>query len=224
MTNDKKWAAIIVGPPGSGKDTQAELLARELRLTEIKTSDIINDKFAQADPNNPFMQEQIARKKAGELVDSKIVERWVEEAVHTAAAGDTGIVLTGSPRTLEEAQVIMPILDNLYDKNTIKVVLITLSEEESVKRNSKRRVCQANGHPIWDTEQNKDLTACPEDGSPIILRGDDTPETIINRYQVYLRETAPVLDWLKSQGYNIATVNGEQSIEDVHRDMLNSLW
>ena len=140
------------------------------------------------------------------------------EAIASAAAG-RGLIANGWPRRVEEAQTEVEVLEKYYGKN-IKVVTIALSEEESVKRNSKRRVCRANGHPILDP----DITVCPEDGSPLITRADDIPETIRKRYQVYLSETALIIDFLTQKGYNVITIDGEQSIEDVHREILNKLW
>ena len=207
-----------MGPPGSGKDTQAELLARELKLEEIKTSHIIEQKFAAAEPNDAVMNEEKRKYKSGELLDQKLVEEWTLEAIASAAAG-RGLIANGWPRRVEEAQTEVEVLEKYYGKN-IKVVTIALSEEESVKRNSKRRVCRANGHPILDP----DITVCPEDGSPLITRADDIPETIRKRYQVYLSETALIIDFLTQKGYNVITIDGEQSIEDVHREILNKLW
>lgn len=209
-----------MGPPGSGKDTQAELLARELKLVEIKSSHLIEQKFAKADKVDPVMAEQKRQYQSGGLVDSKMVEGWVVEAIGNAAASGRGIVANGWPRRVDEAAMEMAAVERHYAKENIKVVSIALSEGETVKRNSKRRVCQVNGHPILDMK----ITVCPEDGSAIITRADDTPETIKKRYQVYVSETAPILDFLSKQGYNVITIDGEQSIEDVHREILNKLW
>ncbi len=214
----------MVGPPGSGKDTQAELLAHELKLTEIKSSHLIEQKFASADASDPIMAEQLNQYRSGGLVDSKMVEGWVIEAVTAAGASDQGIIANGWPRKAEEAEAELSVVEQQYGHENIKVVAITLSEAETVKRNSQRRVCQANGHPIWHTRENENITACPQDGSPIITRADDTPETIQKRYQIYVSETAPVLDFLSKKGYNVITIDGEHPIEDVHRDILNKLW
>src|SRR3989344_776493 len=219
-----KWAVILMGPPGSGKDTQAELLARELKLVEIKSSHLIEQKFSNTDSADTIMAKQKRKYQNGGLVDSKMVEGWVLEAITAASAAGKGIISNGWPRRIQEAAIEMATVEKHYGKENIKVVSITLNEDETVKRNSKRRVCQANGHPIWDTQENEGITTCPEDGSPIITRADDTPETIKKRYQVYLSETAPILDFLTQKGYNVITIDGEHPIEDVHRSILNKLW
>lgn len=225
MTNEsKKWAVILIGPPGSGKDTQAELLARELNFMEIKTSKIIEDKLKLADPNDAVMNHEKELKESGQLNTSSLVEAWAIEKIEEVGKSGFGLVANGWPRNIEEVESEMAAVEKYYPKDSIKIVTITLSEEESIKRNSKRRVCEKNGHPIFDTKNNEGITVCPEDGSAIIFRADDTPETIKKRYQVYIDQTQPVIDFLSKQRYNLITINGEQPIESVHRDILDKLW
>ena len=223
-TSEKKWAVILIGPPGSGKDTQAELLARELNFVEIKTSKIIEDKLKSADSNDVVMNHEKELKKSGQLNTSSLVEAWAIEKIDEVGQSGTGLIANGWPRQVAEAEIEMAIVDKYYLKDSVKVVYIKLSEEESIKRNSKRRVCELNGHPILDIKDNEGITICPEDGSVIIFRSDDTPETIKKRYQVYITQTQPILDFLLKQGYNVITINGEQPIESVHRDILDKLW
>lgn len=222
MESNPKLAIIFIGPPGSGKDTQAEFLARELGLEVIKTSHIIEDKLAQADPDDKFMQDQKRIKDSGQLNDPHTVSEWVSETIQKKSG--KGLIFSGSPRTMQEAEVLFPVLEKIYSKDGVKIIYVNINEEETVKRNSMRRVCQANGHPIWPTKENQNITACPEDGSPIITRADDTPETARNRYKIYISETAPILDFLTQKGYNVITIDGEHPIEDVHRSILNKLW
>ncbi len=218
------WAVLLIGPPGAGKDTQAGLLSLELGLTEVKSSSIIRQKFAEADPNDPVMNEEKRLNAAGQLNTPKLVTEWVSDHMRNVHAAGQGLVTTGSPRTLLEAETQLPLLTELYGEGNVKTVYVNVSEEESVKRNSFRRVCQQNNHPIPNFPEYKDVTVCPQDGSPIISRVDDAPETIKKRYQVYVSQTQPVLDFLTKKGYNILTIDGEQSIEDVHRSILNKLW
>ncbi|HZZ99496.1 MAG TPA: nucleoside monophosphate kinase [Candidatus Paceibacterota bacterium] len=222
-TNEPRfWAVILIGPPGAGKDTQAGLLSEELGLFEIKTSAIIDQNF-KASPDDPIIKEQVERKQRGEMVEPQLVLSWVLSEIKNRAGLREGIVMSGSPRTMPEASAEMPVLKQLYGEN-LKIVYLSVNEEEAVKRNAGRRICQANRHPIPNFPEFQDLTACPKDGSPIIKRIDDAPETLHKRYQVYLKETTPVLDFLSKEGYNIIQINGEKTIEDVHRDILDHLW
>lgn len=215
-----KWAVILIGPPGSGKDTQAELLARELNFVEIKSSKIIEDKLKSADPNDAVMNREKELHASGQLNTREIVDTWIVERIEQVGSTGVGLVGNGWPREVEEIETEISVVEKFYTKDLIRIVTISLSEEESVKRNSKRRVCEKSGHPI----QDESVTICPEDGSAIIFRADDTPETIKKRYQVFIDQTQPVIDFLSKKGYNVITINGEQPIEDVHRDILNKLW
>ncbi|HWA64267.1 MAG TPA: nucleoside monophosphate kinase, partial [Candidatus Paceibacterota bacterium] len=134
------------------------------------------------------------------------------------------VVASGSPRTLYEAEAELPIFEELYGKDNLKIISLQVSEEESVKRNSARRVCKQSNHPIPNFPEYEGMTACPQDGSPIITRADDAPETIRHRYRAYQEETHPVLDFFAQKGYTVATIRGEQPIENVHREILNKLW
>lgn len=223
-TSDKKWAVILIGPPGSGKDTQAELLSAELGLVEIKTSKIIEEKFSLASPDDKVIQEQIQRKASGGLVEPTLVLQWFAERLRKVHGEGKGIVASGSPRTLPEAEADMPLLKELYGEDAVKIIYIKVSEEESVKRNSFRRVCEKNSHPIPNFPEYKNVTTCPQDGSPIIMRQDDNIDTAHHRYKVYQELTQPVIDFLSKSGYSLITINGEQPIESVHRDILDKLW
>lgn len=224
IPNDPQlWAIILIGPPGSGKDTQADLLAEELELVEVKTSKLLEDAFAKTRPDDVEIQEQIRRKAAGELVDSAFTEKLLVAKIQETASAHKGIIMSGSPRTLEEAETELPVLEDKYGK-FIKLINIEVGQDESVKRNRARRTCQLNGHPIPNLVEYQNITICPKDGSPIIAREDDVPETIISRYQVYQQQTKPVLEFIEKRGYAVVHINGEQSIEDIHREILNKLW
>jgi len=220
----KKWIVAFIGPPGCGKDTQAELLATELGLVHIKTSKLIQTKLKTGDPADPVIAEEQKKFSAGELSGREFVNALIEEAVHKVHEEGKGIVFSGSPRELAEGQELMPLLDTLYGRENIKVVNIKVSPEESLKRNSHRRICEANQHPIPDLEEYVGITVCPHDGSPIITRELDDPGIIKHRYEVYQNQTEPLIDFLVEKGYNMITIDGAPSIEEVHRDILNKLW
>lgn len=225
MINEfKKPVIIIIGPPGSGKDTQAELLAHELKLIHVKTSELIEAKFKSADPNDPVINAEKEKWASGQLSDRDWVFSLISEKVRALHQVGQGMVFSGSPREVFEAQKEIALLEELYGRENIKIVHVELSEDESVKRNSHRRMCQANRHPIPNFPEYENITVCPEDASPIVTRVLDDPEVIKTRYKVYLSQTEPIFDFLHQKVYNIIKVDGEQSIENVHRDILNKLW
>lgn len=220
----KKWAVALIGPPGSGKGTQADLLAEKFGLIHLESSKIIEEKFKKADPNDPVMIHEKKLWETGELNNPEMVQSWIITAMKEVWQAGRGVILSASPRTIIEAEAELPVLEELYGKNNIKVFNIDLSREESFDRNSHRRICEKNRHTIPNLPEFKNLTVCPRDGSKLIHRNHlDDPETVKLRYDVYLRRTEPILDFLKERGYNIIEVNGEQPIQKVFQDMLSNL-
>ncbi len=227
MNNEnKKSVIILIGPIGAGKDTQADVLADKLHLFRLRTSQLLEDKFDNVKPDNPDY-EKLQKEKAlwagGILNTPEWVLSVVQEKVKEIASEGQGIIFSGSPRTLFEAEGLMPFLEKLYGREAIRIFSISLNEDESIKRNSKRLICKQNLHPIDPELVKKRIIKCPIDGSELMTRELDKPETIKIRYQEYLNRTAPIIDYFKDRGLKIADVNGEQSIEKVFQDILEKL-
>jgi len=224
MSNEnKKQVIILIGPPGSGKGTQAELLAEKFGLFHLESSKVIEEKIKNADLNDEILQKEKGLWESGKLNTPELVLEWIKEKAKEVASEGHGIVFSGSPRTIYEAKGEIPFLEELYDKENIKVFNFEISEQESIKRNSKRRICKGNRHPIPNFPEFDGITKCPKDGSEIITRALDNLETIKVRYQEYLNRTLPIVDFLKEGGYKITEVNGEQPIEKVFQDVLVKL-
>ena len=210
---------IFIAPPGAGKGTQSDILAEKMGFLHLETAKIIEEKFAKASPDDVEIQKEKENFLTGKLVTPEKVTAWVIEKIRELATAGTSIVFSGSFRTLYEAEEETKVVEELYGRDSIKIFYITLSEEESVHRNSARRICQANRHPIPNTPEFQNITTCPHDGSPLIKRELDTPNVIRKRYQEYINRTAPVLEYFRTNGYPIIEINGERGIEDVHHDI-----
>ncbi|MEK7579875.1 MAG: nucleoside monophosphate kinase [Patescibacteria group bacterium] len=217
-------AIFLIGPPGSGKGTQAELLAKELVFFHFEISRIIEKKFKEAGPDDKEFIHQKEHWIRGELIHPEIVSKWFFEEVELLKDRVGGFVFSGSARTIEETKQNLNYLSGIYGAENIAAIEIKLSEAESIKRNSARRICEKNRHPIPNFPELADLKTCPEDGSPIITRELDKPEIIKERYQVYLRDTAPVIDYFKESGYKVFEINGEQPIEKVFQDIKERIY
>ncbi len=221
----KKWAVFLIGPPGSGKGTQADLLAERFGLVHIQTS-----KLGEAKINNPELVKndpEIAEVRRlydkGELFPPPWTVKIVLEKAQELADQGKGVIFSGSPRTIYEIEEELPYFENLYGKENIRIVNLKIDEEESLNRNTNRRICKANGHPIPNFDQFKDMKLCPHDGSEIITRSLDTPDTIKTRNEVYHRRTEPILDFLGKKGYKVIEINGTQPIDKVFQDILEKL-
>lgn len=213
-------AIIFIGPIGSGKGTQADILAEKFNLTHLETSKMLEFAFKNADSSDEKLAEEKKKWETGLLNDPEWVTQFVLREITELAKQGKGVILSASPRTLFEAEKELPELEKLFGKENILIFHIGLSEAESIKRNSGRRICEKNRHPIPNFPEFQNLTACPQDGSRLVTRALDKPDIIKVRYQEYMNRTHPILGYLQEHGYKIIRINGEQPIEKVASDIL----
>ena len=164
-----KIAISILGRPGSGKDTQAELLAKKFGLTHIISSKLIK---AALKGKNAKIEKERHLQRSGFLVSSKFVSALIKVKIKSLAGRGRGIIMSGSPRTFLEIKDELPLLKKLYGENTY-FFHIAISPKEVYIRNLKRR--------------RKDLPEL------------DTRKIIKKRLAVFNRETLPVIKYLKSK-------------------------
>lgn len=215
-----KQIVAFVAPPGAGKGTQADMLSRKFNFVHLESSKVIEDKFNNGDRNDPELVEAKKQWHSGELVNPQTVIKWMSEHIIKLANEGKSIVLSGSPRTLPEAEAEMPLIEQKFGRDNIKIFSIKISEEESIKRNSNRRVCKGNRHSIPNLPKYEELDKCPWDGSRIIKRALDIPKVIKERLKEYHNRTAPVIEYLKNNNYNIIEIKGHDSIDQVSQDIL----
>jgi adenylate kinase len=178
---------ILLGPPGAGKGTQAERLVQDYDLSYYATGDILRAAVRERSELGLKAKEYMDR---GDLVpDDVIIGVMVERIDQT---GD-GFLLDGFPRTRGQAQAFDAELERLGRRLTA-ALLIDAPDDEVVRRLSGRRVCEANGHLYHvDFDPPKQEGVCDQDGSPLIQRDDDKPDTIRNRLVVYRDQTEPLV-------------------------------
>ncbi len=231
MKNQDKIAIIILGPPGSGKGTQAELLAKRLDLYHLETSEIIeknldgikrND-FVIVGGKKYFIWEEKELRKSGEIMSPLLIAFWVKNKIRKLAKEGEGIVFSGSPRTVHEAQEITPLLKKLYGSSNIQIILIKQKLETSIWRNSRRRTCALMRHPILFTKETNKLKICPLDGSKLVVRKDDNPKVIKTRLKEYKERTLPLIDYFKKQGLGIKEVSGEKTVAEVFHAVITNI-
>ena len=229
---DKKLVVILMGPPGAGKGTQGELLAERLNLYYFETSRIIEESFNGVKKNEfikigkekyYFYKEKELWQK-GILCSPPFVAYLVEKKIKSLFKEGKNILFSGSPRTVFEAEQIMPLIEKLYGRKNIKVILMEISAKESIFRNSHRRICELMRHPILYSKETKNLKICPIDGSKLLKReGLDDPETIKVRLKEYKNRTLPLIKYLASRKLKIKKVNGQGTVAQVFRRNLAAL-
>lgn len=213
-----KKLVIFIGPPGSGKGTIANLLEDNLGFKHMESSKLIEEKFEKTKPGDPDWDEVEKERElfdAGVLTTSSFVFGLIKGKVREMSALGKSVVLSGSPRTLEEAGFELPIFIEEYSKENVHVILMDVSPEVSISRNSRRRICKKERHPIPWTPETENITVCPEDGSNLIDRGTlDDPETIKIRLETYKKETEPILGYIEKEfGIAPVFVDGEQEVD-----------
>ncbi|MBU4481427.1 nucleoside monophosphate kinase [Patescibacteria group bacterium] len=223
---------ILLGPPGSGKGTQAGLISEKLNLYYLETSKIIEANIMKAKPGDfvkiegekyPLLNEKILW-KTGKLCTPEVVSLWVKGKIMSLSREGRGVVFAGSPRTLLEGEKLIPFLKKTYGTKNIKVFLLDVSPEETISRNSQRRICELIRHPILTNKETAELTRCPLDGSKLIRRkGLDDPKVIRVRLKEYKERTEPLIDYFKEQGLKVKKINGEKPVVNVFDNILKAL-
>jgi len=182
---------VLLGPPGSGKGTQGERLQEDLKLPYWATGDILRAAVREGTDLGKAAKEYMDR---GDLVPDDLICQVIMERVDSSEAAD-GFILDGFPRTRGQADVLERGMDRLGRRLTA-ALLLDASDDEVIRRLSGRRICVKNGHLYHvDFDPPKREGVCDQDGSRLIQRDDDKPETIKRRLEVYHQETSPLVDY-----------------------------
>jgi adenylate kinase len=139
------------------------------------------------------------------------------------AEQNKNIVLAGSPRTLHEGKKIMPFIIDLYRIENILVLELKISDKQAIWRNTRRKLCSKCRYPVPFTKETQKLKECPKCGGKLVTRTLDAKDVIKIRLKQYKGRTYPLFKYFKEIGVIIEEINGEQSIEDVFKDILKAM-
>ncbi len=205
---------ILLGPPGAGKGTQAEILCKKLNIPTISTGNILRAAVKNGTPVGRKAKEYM---DAGKLVPDEVIIGVISERLAEADC-QNGFILDGVPRTIPQAEAL--------EKAGISfdaVVSIEISDEEIVERMAGRRVCAACGAPYHVKNMPPKVEGvCDACGGKLEARADDKPEVVRDRLSVYHKETAPLKDFYAARNL-LKTVDNQPTVAETTTAILNAL-
>ncbi len=206
---------VLLGPPGVGKGTQAEIIAETTGLPHISSGDLFRENIKNATELGKTAQSFMNK---GELVPDDVTIGMIRDRLSHPDCKD-GALLDGFPRTTVQADALEKLLAEFGGKVNY-VPYIAASEATLVERLSGRWTCKAQGH-IFHEKHNPPRQAgvCDLDGSELYQRDDDKADTVTRRIQVYFAQTAPLIAYYRERGI-LSEVDGAQSIEKVTANLL----
>lgn len=206
---------VLLGPPGAGKGTQGERLAERLGIPKIATGDVLRAAVRDGTGQGRLAKRYMDR---GELVPDRVILGIMKDTLASPEAAK-GAILDGVVRTVPQAEGLERVLAELGRKLDA-VLLFEVDEDELVRRLSQRTVCEKCQTPYTGREPG---TACPKCGGTLVRRKDDEPEAIRTRMRAYREQTAPVIDWYRTNGARVIAVDAVGPVDDVTARVLRAL-
>lgn len=200
----RKIKLILLGAPGAGKGTQAEIISKKLSIPAISTGNMIREAIAAGTEMGKNAKEFI---DSGALVPDEVVIGIIKDRL---AADDcaNGFILDGFPRTVPQAQALDAMGVEITD-----VLSIEVADEKIIERMGGRRVCKKCGasyHIVFNPSENGEFCSC---GEELSIRSDDAPEVVAKRLETYHTMTEPLKDFYEKKGL-LKLVYGQEKLED----------
>ena len=209
---------VILGPPGVGKGTQAKILAEKTGLVHVSSGDLFRENIKNQTELGQLAQSYMNK---GELVPDDVTIAMVRERLSRQDC-QAGAILDGFPRTPAQADALKQMLAE-FGGDVDYVPFISADDDVLVMRLSGRWTCRANGH-VFHTLFNppQQPGVCDLDGSELYQRDDDKTETVTRRIQVYMQQTAPLIEYYRRAG-KLVEIDGAQPIEEVTAALVKAL-
>lgn len=194
---------ILMGPQGSGKGTQGELLAKKFKLPTVSAGALYRDNIRRKTKLGVLAKKFT---KKGILGPNYLTNNMMKAEL-AKSKYKRGVILDGYPRSLNQARFLSKLM------NIGSVVLIDIGQTETIKRLGGRRVCTVCGG-TYNIFFGRAVSKCKKCGGKLIRRADDYPKAIKRRLAVYRKETKPVIDYYKKQG-KLIKINGQKPVKQV---------
>ena len=212
---DAAKCVILLGAPGAGKGTQADILQQRLGLAHISSGDLFRENISKQTPLGKLAKSYMDK---GELVPDDVTVQMVLERIARPDCA-RGVVFDGFPRTEAQAQALSAALTKA-GKQVNGAVLVNVRDQVLIERLSARWICPADG-TVYNMLSNPPRVngRCDKDGSALEQRNDDKPETVRRRLDVYHTQTKPLIDYYRAEGL-LHEVDGEREIDRVQADLV----
>ncbi|MCD7784277.1 MAG: adenylate kinase [Oscillospiraceae bacterium] len=205
---------ILLGAPGAGKGTQAEIICKAKNIPAISTGNMLREAVANGTEAGLSAKVYMDR---GDLVPDEAIIAILKERIQ-ADDYKNGFILDGFPRTVPQAEAL-----EAMGVNIDKVIEIYVPDEKIVARMSGRRVCEKCGNSYHvDYKPTKVEGICDACGGKVVIRKDDEPATVLDRLKVYHEKTAPLKDFYAAKG-KVVTVEGQEEVAETTKLTLKAL-
>lgn len=209
---------VLLGPPGAGKGTQAQVLAEKTGLAHISSGDIFRENLKNQTDLGKLAQVYMNR---GELVPDDVTIAMIRERLSRPDCAN-GAILDGFPRTPAQAEALSAMLEEL-DGKVVSVPYISVPAEVLIERLSGRWTCRTCGkvyHSVYNPPKKAGI--CDDDGGELYQREDDQPATVEKRIKVYLEQTSPLIEHYRRAGL-LVEIDGTLPIEEVTRQLMEAI-
>lgn len=209
---------VLLGPPGAGKGTQAQVISHEMNLAHISSGDLFRENLKNQTELGKLAQGFMNR---GELVPDDVTIAMVHDRLQRSDCQD-GALLDGFPRTPAQADALADMLGSMGQK-VDSVPYISVPSEELIERLSGRWTCPSCGK-VYHEKYNPPKTPgiCDVDGTKLIQRDDDKAETVERRIRVYAEQTTPLIEYYRQKDL-LVEVDGKKSIDEVSKEILTAI-
>lgn len=214
-SNQSKTVIILLGPPGSGKGTQAVQLSKQLGLPHISTGDLFRENIKQ---NTPLGQRAKIYIEAGKLSPDELVLDMLFDRISQPDCSK-GYLLDGFPRTIPQAEALQ---NRLNQQEHLIVLNLLVSDDIIIKRISGRLTCKTCGtvyNRYYSPSVNEEI--CDKCQGVLYQRPDDNPSIVSERLKVYYTQTEPLVKFYQNQG--LASVNGELPPDLVFKELISKI-
>ncbi|MEG2337663.1 MAG: adenylate kinase [Clostridium sp.] len=209
---------VLLGPPGSGKGTQAKFIVEKYGIPHISTGDIFRKNIKEETPLGVKAKSYIDK---GQLVPDELTVEIVEDRLK-ADDCTKGFMLDGFPRTVGQAEALTKVLGEM-NTSLDHVINIEVADKALVDRLTGRRVCPSCGasfHTVFNPPAKDGI--CNYCSAEVIQRADDNIETVSSRLEVYSTQTKPLIEYYENKGL-LRSIEGEQNIDKVFEDINKAL-